>query len=237
MSLSVLPWIAAALLLALGLRRLDRAVRAAAVADWGHRGLNWLDGLNRLFCRHWHRLQADTVDLPESGGAIVVANHVSGLDPLLMVAACRRPLHFMIAAEEYRRYGLTWLFRAMGCIPVDRSGRPERALRAAARALERGQVVALFPHGRIHLDSDPPRRLRPGAAWLSELTDTPIYPLRIDGVRGQGKTILAVVPRSRARVTAHPSIQAHITGKQDCLERLARILDASRVETPPQDPI
>jgi len=151
------------LLLGWGGWRLNRAARAAAVADWGRGWLNWLDGLNRLICRRWHRLEGEGPALPASGGAIVVANHLSGLDPLLMIAVSRRPLHFMIATEEYHRYGLTWLFRAVGCIPVDRSARPERALRAAVRALEQGHVVALFPHGRIHRPDEPHHRLRPGA--------------------------------------------------------------------------
>lgn len=219
--------------------RLHGAVRAARVVDWGRPWLNWLDGLNRLFCSRYHRLRAEPVDLPRRGGAIVVANHLSGLDPLLMQAVCDRPLHFMIASEQYRRFGFRRLYRALGCIPVDRTVRPERALRAAVRALEGGAVVALFPHGKIHLDTDPPRKLRPGAAKLSELTDCPIYPLRIDGVKGAGSTVLALLPRSRARVRSHPPFSCHVTGVDAGLERLEALLNPPppRVETARRDPI
>lgn len=211
-------------LLGWGGYRFQRAVRAAALVDWGHPVLNWLDGLNRMFCHRYHRLQADPVPLPERGGALLVANHVSGLDPLLMIAACRRPLRFMIATEEYHRFGLTWLFRAVGCIPVDRGGRPERALRAAIRALQAGEVVALFPHGAIHLDSDPPRRLKPGAVRLAQLTGCPICPVRLEGIRGQGKTVLAVLPRSRARLRSFAPRGCGQLDARHCLDELTGLL-------------
>ena len=51
-------------------------------ADWGSGWLNALDGLARIFCRRYHRMNSAVLDLPERGGAIVVANHVSGLDPI-----------------------------------------------------------------------------------------------------------------------------------------------------------
>jgi len=74
-----------------------------------------------------------------------VSNHVSGLDPLLLIAATRRPLRFVIAREEYERWGLRWLLHAVGCIPIARGRNPRSALSAARAALEAGEVVALFP--------------------------------------------------------------------------------------------
>ena len=111
--------------------------------DWSNFWLNRLDGLNRLFCTKYHRLGAEPLVLPEHGGVIIISNHISGLDPLLLVAAARRPLRFMIAREEYERFGLKWLFKAMGCIPVERNGRPDSALREAIRALTDGEVIVL----------------------------------------------------------------------------------------------
>ena len=83
-------------------------------ADWGNKWLNRLDGLNRIFCHRYHRLPKTYLALPESGSAVVAANHNSGLDPLVLVAASKRPLRFMIAREEYQRFGLHGLFKAAG---------------------------------------------------------------------------------------------------------------------------
>ncbi len=193
--------------------------------DWGPLWLNRLDGLIRIFCRRFHGLRADPAGLPKRGGAIVVANHVSGLDPLLLVAACRRPLRFIIAREEYERWGLTWFFRAIGCIPVDRAARPERALRGALRQLRSGEVIALFPHGKIHLDSDPPRRLKGGVAALSRLTQSPVIPLRIEGVAGQGRVFSALWRRSRVRIRVFPEMVCTPAGEEPFLRDIAHMIE------------
>jgi 1-acyl-sn-glycerol-3-phosphate acyltransferase len=201
-----------------------RACRTATRADWGRPWLNTLDGLNRIFCRHFHRMHAVQLPLPKHGPALVVANHVSGLDPLLMIAASHRPLRFIIAREQYERFGLRWLLRAVGCIPVDRAASPHRALAAARHALQHGEVVALFPHGRIHLDTDGPARLKPGILHLAKLSGAPVYPLHIDGVRGVGRTVSAVFQRSRARLTVFPHISYQDNAPESLLEVLGRQL-------------
>lgn len=216
-------WLTAALLLLAVLWLMGRRLRAANHTDWGSPWLNHLDGLNRLFCRHYHRLWHDEIPLPEYGPALLVSNHVSGLDALLLIAAARRPLRFMMATEEYQRFGLTWLFRAVGCIPVSRERNPGSALREALRALEAGEVVALFPHGRIQLDDDPQRPLKGGVQKLAEKSGAPIYPVRVHGVRGLGRTLPAVWLRSRARIISYAPLRrdAHT----DCLQRLAAVLN------------
>jgi 1-acyl-sn-glycerol-3-phosphate acyltransferase len=190
---------------------LSRRCRETQGAEWGVAWLNWLDGLNRLFCRVYHRLPPIELPLPEKGGAIVVSNHISGLDPLLMLASSHRPLRFLIAREQYQRWGLQWLFRAVGCIPVDRENSPEKAMRQAIKALREGEVVALFPHGKIHLDSDPPRNIKAGAARLAALTGLPLIPLRISGVTGEGGVMLPVFMRGHAQIRLLPVIE--VTGQ------------------------
>jgi len=188
-------------------RALVRRLERENGADWGPRWLNRLDGFNRLFCRHFHGLRFEPLALPLSGPAIVVSNHLSGLDPLVMSAAASRPLRFMIAAEEYDRWWLRWFFHAIGCIPVERTGRPQRALAIARQALEAGEVIALFPHGRIVRDGDRPPPLKRGVLHLAETTGAPIVPMRLEGVRAQGWTVPAVVVPSRVRITSFPPVQ------------------------------
>jgi 1-acyl-sn-glycerol-3-phosphate acyltransferase len=207
------------------LYRLYQACRRANRVDWGRGWMNLMDGLNRLFCYRYHRLNVIGVRLPQSGPAILVANHVSGLDPMLMIASTRRPIRFLIAREEYQRFGLNWLFRAIQCIPVDRERKPEQALRMALTALNEGHVVALFPHGRITLDSDPPSRIKPGAVRLSQLTGAPIIPLRISGIRGAGHVVRGVLLRSRARIDACQTLLPEQWEGKGMLQELQRILE------------
>ena len=212
--------------------RLVRVCDAASGADWGNRWLNRLDGLNRIFCRRFHRLEPNPLRLPPVGGVLVASNHLSGLDPLLLIASCSRPLRFLIAREQYDRLWLRWLFRAVGCIPVERTRNPRAALYAAREALTRGEVVALFPQGRIYLDHHPPTPIKRGIVLLSRMAQTPIWPVRVTGVRGQGLTVSALLLRSHARVQQFEAMECQKLSVDECLEVLWRILtgQSGRVE-------
>ena len=217
-----------------GLRRMAESCRRAQRADWGAGWLNFLDGLNRIYCRRVHDLDDLQLEIPDSGPAIVVSNHVSGLDPLMLIAASHRPLRFLVAREQYVMPWFSWRFRAVGCIPVDRQRRPERALREALKTLQKGEVVALFPHGKIHLDSDPPRKLKPGAAKLAQATGAPLIPVRITGVRGEGHVLPALFFPSRIEIHTYPVIECSGLATEQILERLTTILNG-RVEDPTRD--
>ena len=223
MDFSYLPWlllIAVGLLTALVWRGLGRASKA----DWGGPWVNRLDGLNRLYCYRYQRMKSAGLKLPESGPAIVVANHISGIDPFLLIASSTRPIRFIVAKEQYHRFGLEWMFRASGCIPVDRTGRPERAFRAALQALKDGEVVGIFPHGTIHLESEPHRKLKPGAVKLAQLAGCEVYPARIDGVRAEGGLFLPGLLRGRTTVESFAPIRCEGREVRECLVEIERLV-------------
>jgi 1-acyl-sn-glycerol-3-phosphate acyltransferase len=192
--------------------------------NWGVWWVNIFDGWIRLFAHRYHRLHGDKIDLPNSGGVLLICNHVSGLDPLLLIAASKRPLHFLIAEEEYNRFGLTWIFRAAGCIPVDRGGRTDAAFRAAVRALKNGDVVALFPHGRIHPDHESEARIKPGALRLATLAQVPIYTARLTGVAGVGEVIASVFKRSHAHIQGLELIEWQDAHGPDLRQQVGELL-------------
>ena len=195
-------------------------------ADWGHGLINILDGWLRLYCRYFQRLRVTTpLDLPPRGAALVVANHLTGLDPFLLIAACDRPLRFLIAREQYERPLVRQLFRAVGGIPVDRDGNPREALRAALAALAAGEVVALFPEGGIHPPGQPPARLKRGVARLAKLSGAPIYAAQLSGMRGAGHLLRALVLPGRTRVRGFPPLDCHALEEVDCLAQLAQRLN------------
>lgn len=191
--------------------------------NWGGWWVNAIDGLVRRYVRRFHRQGDALLHLPE-GGVLVAANHVSGLDPLLLITASRRPLRFLIAEEEYNRFGLRWLFRAAGCIPVDRGGRTDAAFRAAVRALHAGEAVALFPHGRIFLDDQPESRVKPGVLRLAQLAHCPIVPARIEGVAGMGTVFSCLFLRGRVRLTDFPVLSAEHAHGPEMRQQLGELL-------------
>lgn len=214
--MDVLSWVvlaSLALAAAALFRELKRVGGLHSGADWGGPFLNHLDGLVRVFCARFHRLQYEPLPVPETGGAIVAANHLSGLDPIILSAASRRPLRFVIATEQYERPILRWFYDQIGCIPVDRTGAPEKAFYAARRALAEGQIVVLFPQGRIRRPEDKRRPLKRGVIALAAMAQVPIIPARVSGVAGVGRLVAAVFIRSHARVHAGEPI--HVTDRRD----------------------
>ena len=137
---------------------------------------------NVLLCRAYHRLRVlSPPRLPAVGPAVLVCNHVSGLDPGLLQSTMPRPVVWMMA-EEFYDTPLKPLFRSIDAIPVDR-GNPKSeagAVRAALRALKDGRVLGVFPEGWIERTND----LMPfeaGAAALAVRTGATIYPAYLTG--------------------------------------------------------
>lgn len=176
-----------------------RTGKKYAELDWGHPLINWFDGWNRFYCRKIHGLHGDKIQLPE-GPILLICNHMSALDPLILCAATNRPLRFIVAKEEYQKPYFNWLMKPAGCIPVDRNGRVEKAFREAIRQLEQGEVVALFPHGGMHLDDAPFKPLKRGVFRLAQMVHCPIYCYRLTGIRYPGSTVRSLVLPASAKV-------------------------------------
>ncbi|MDH5369330.1 MAG: 1-acyl-sn-glycerol-3-phosphate acyltransferase [Gammaproteobacteria bacterium] len=176
------------------------------VADWEHFIVNVVDGWIRIYCRYYHHFIYQPIPVSNNNPALLACNHLSGLDPFLIVAACRRPIRFMIAKEEYERFGLRWLFRLAGCIPVERSGRVETAFRAALTSLHNGEVVALFPEGGINRTGRPLRKLKAGIIKLAKKSNVPITALRVEGMRSQGHTVWPLFLPSQCRLYVLPEL-------------------------------
>lgn len=117
---------------------------------------------------------------PRSGAVIVVSNHLSDLDPLVVGASLRRRAGFMAKQELFANPLVRWWITACGAFPV-RRGEPDRqALRTALELLHRGGVLVMFPEGTRGLD----RTLRPpepGAAMLAVRTRAAILPVAVLG--------------------------------------------------------
>jgi 1-acyl-sn-glycerol-3-phosphate acyltransferase len=204
-----------------------KKAEAANGADWGGKWRNRIDGLIRLFLKHHHDYQYELVPLPETGAAIVIGNHVSGVDPWMMSSACNRPVRFLISKDEYERFGLNWLFRLAGCIPVDRTNRDNTAFTAALEALERGEIVGLFPHGKIQIPGEPPLRIRRGVARLAKLSGAPVYPLYFSGVKAKGHVIRGVLIPGKLRMQTFSPLDCVSIDESDCLANITKILNKS----------
>ena len=126
--------------------------------------------------------------IPSQGGALIVANHVSHLDPVftgLIVHRARRVPRFMAKHSLWRTPVLGQALRGSGQIAVYRdSADAQRSLRDGARALDEGKVVIIYPEGTITRDPDGwPMHSRTGVARLALTTDVPVLPVVHSGTR------------------------------------------------------
>jgi 1-acyl-sn-glycerol-3-phosphate acyltransferase len=119
---------------------------------------------------------------PRAGGAILVCNHTSSLDPVLLQAAAPRIITWMMAKEYARIPGMRVLMNGIEPILVERSGRDMAATRSALRALKDGKILGLFPEGKIETT---PKLLefQTGVALLAMKSGAPVYPAYLDGTQ------------------------------------------------------
>lgn len=148
---------------------------------WLWRGLLFVSPLLVFpFCRL--RVSGSVPPGLRSGPLILAANHVSPIDPVLLMAACRKVRvapRFLATGGMFRAPVLGGLMRASGHIRVDR-GRAEvaEALPAAAAALAVSSVVLVYPEGRIGLDPWMwPERGKTGTARMAALSGAPVVPV------------------------------------------------------------
>ena len=86
-------------------------------------------------------------NVPDSGPVLLVSNHESNLDPLVLGWATPRPLNVPGKIELFRVPILRWLITQLGCYPVDREGHDSVSLRKSLTVLRRNRVLAVFPEG------------------------------------------------------------------------------------------
>ena len=135
-----------------------------------------------------YRLEKSGLEhVPDEGAALIVANHVSFVDALVIAAAVRRPVRFVM---HYRIFGipvLNFVFRTGKAIPIasakEDPAMMERAFTEVAAALRAGDVVCIFPEGRI-TDTGELYPFRPGLKRILEETPVPVVPVALRGLWG-----------------------------------------------------
>jgi 1-acyl-sn-glycerol-3-phosphate acyltransferase len=135
-----------------------------------------------------YRLQTKGLErIPDDGAAVIVCNHVSFVDALVITAACRRPIRFVMDHRIFRTPVLSFVFRTNRCIPIasarEDAALLERAWDDIAAALEAGELVGIFPEGRI-TDTGELYPFKPGITRIVGRTPVPVIPLALRGLWG-----------------------------------------------------
>ena len=135
-----------------------------------------------------YRLEKSGLErIPDEGPAVIVCNHVSFVDALVISAACQRPIRFVMDHRIFRLWVISFVFRTGRAIPIAPAKEDpqmmERAFDQIARALKDGDLVAIFPEGRI-TDTGEVYPFRPGIKRILEANPVPVVPIALRGLWG-----------------------------------------------------
>ena len=141
-----------------------------------------------LLSHSMYRVQHKNLDaIPDEGAALLVCNHVSFVDALLIGGAVRRPIRFVMYYKIYNLPVLNFIFRTAGTIPI--AGRSEdeviyeRAFRKIAEYLNDGELVCIFPEGKLTTDGSI-NEFKAGVTRILEQTPVPVIPMALQGLWG-----------------------------------------------------
>jgi 1-acyl-sn-glycerol-3-phosphate acyltransferase len=139
-----------------------------------------------ILIRTVYRLQEVGLErIPEEGPAILVCNHVSFVDPVVITGACRRPIRWVMYYKIFQIPVLNFFFRTLRAIPIAGSKEDpqmlEQAYEAIAKELAAGELIGFFPEGGLTTDGDI-AEFRGGVMKILERTPVPVIPMALSGL-------------------------------------------------------
>lgn len=134
------------------------------------------------FARLIYRVKAIGLENVPSGGFLLVPNHITWVDAIILQLACPRPVRFIIDEEFYRKPMLQSPLRMVGAIPIDRR-KPREAIRSATEQIEAGQIVCIFPEGQLSRTGTL-ARLQRGYEMIARHAGGPVVPVFLDQLWG-----------------------------------------------------
>jgi 1-acyl-sn-glycerol-3-phosphate acyltransferase len=118
--------------------------------------------------------------VPQSDGVLVVSNHQSHLDPILVGLACNRRLNYVARQTLFGFAPFRWLIYSLDAIPLDREGIGLGGLKESLRRLKSGEMLLIFPEGTRTPDGNV-GLLKPGFLALARRSKVPLLPVAVDG--------------------------------------------------------
>ena len=141
-----------------------------------------------LLVHTFYRVDKEGLDrIPETGPCVVVCNHVSYVDAVVIAACVRRPIRFVMDHRIFKVPLLSFIFRTMRAIPIapakEDAAMKDRAFAEVAKALAAGEIVGIFPEGKL-TETGELNPFRPGIQQIVETTPVPVVPLALRGLWG-----------------------------------------------------
>ncbi|MBI1889142.1 MAG: MFS transporter [Burkholderiales bacterium] len=135
-----------------------------------------------------YRVRLENAEIiPEKGAAVLVCNHVSYVDAIVIMAASPRPVRFVMDHRIFKIPVLSWIFRTARVIPIapakEDPARMEKAFDEIAHALEEGDLVCIFPEGKL-TGTGEMNEFKGGIKKIIDRTPVPVIPMALRGLWG-----------------------------------------------------
>ncbi|MDA0126740.1 MFS transporter [Vibrio sp. MarTm2] len=170
--------------------------------------------------------------LPEKGGALIVCNHVSYMDALLLSAVCPRLIRFVMEEEYASLPPLRRFLKRAGVIPISATNRTSirRAFNEVEQALSEGHIVCIFPEGRLTSDGEMNEFMR-GMDLILRRSPVPVIPMALKGLwgsyfsRSKGRAFKGLPTRfwSRIEIEAGTPVQPSDATTSVMHDRVAKL--------------
>src|SRR5215475_897134 len=145
----------------------------------GERVLNFF---GRPLVRFFYRVNALGLENLPEGGFLLLPNHITWIDALVLQLASPRSIRYIIEQEFYHKPALKPFLRTVGCIPIDQR-KARSAIRAATEQIAAGEIVCLFPEGQL-TRSGTLLRLRRGYELIAQHANAKVVPVWLDRLWG-----------------------------------------------------
>ncbi|MCD5987041.1 MFS transporter [Pseudomonas sp. CDFA 553] len=190
-----------------------------------------------LLSHSMYRVKHENLDhIPDEGPALLVCNHVSFVDALLIGGAVRRPIRFVMYYKIYNLPVLNFIFRTAGTIPIAGRGEDlqiyDQAFKKIAQYLNEGELVCIFPEGKLTRDGEIDE-FKSGMKLILEQTSVPVIPMALQGLwgsffsRAPGKRLFRRL-WSRVTVVAGPALTGDASTQAAARRQVALLRGESR---------
>jgi 1-acyl-sn-glycerol-3-phosphate acyltransferase len=144
--------------------------------------------------------------IPPHQGAVIICNHCCPLDPSFITLTTTRVIHWMVAKEYCEHPAFRRLLQTCEVIPVRRGAVDLTAIRAAIRLVQSGELVGVFPEGRINTTAQLLLPGRPGAMMIALKARAPVVPCYIQGAPYDDTTLGCLLMPASVRLVIGPAI-------------------------------
>lgn len=167
--------------------------------------------------------------IPKEGAFLLIANHLSFIDPVAIGVNCPRILTFMARKDLFDKRFLGAWMKSVGVIAIKRDSADLKSIRDSLRLLEKGRAVVVFPEGRrLENPQESFHQLKRGFLLLAKKSGVPVIAAKIEGSeKAMPKSTNRVKSGSRIKVTfSKPFFIARNEDYDQAMERLEEVLAA-----------